>query len=55
MQGTFSLYSVCLPEPGMFSGHVDEMPVWADWTSSGMEMSMTPWPPVWEPEMPSRP
>jgi hypothetical protein len=25
------------------------------WTSSGMEMSMTPWPPVWEPEMPSRP
>ena len=44
-----------LPEPGMFSGQVDEMPVWPDWTSSGMEMSMTPWPPVWEPQMPSRP
>jgi hypothetical protein len=39
----------------MFSGHVLEMPVWPDWTSSGMLMSMTPWPPVWEPEMPSRP
>jgi hypothetical protein len=25
--GTFSLYSVCFPEPGMFSGQVDVMPV----------------------------
>jgi hypothetical protein len=40
----------------MFSGHVavvDSEP--PDVTSSGMEMSMTPWPPVWEPLMPSRP
>jgi hypothetical protein len=50
------LYSVCFPLAGMFSGHVDEeMPVWPDWTSSGMEMSMTPWPPVWLPLIPSRP
>jgi hypothetical protein len=40
----------------MLSGQVDdEMPVWPDWTSSGMEMSMTPCPPVCEPLIPSRP
>src|SRR5512135_368231 len=39
----------------MLRGHVDPIPVWPDWTSSGREMSMTPWPPVWLPEMPRRP
>ena len=49
------MYSACFPDWGMFSGQelLDSVP--PDWTSSGMEMSMTPWPPVWEPEMPSRP
>ena len=49
------MYSVCFPLCGMFSGHelLDSVPLL--WTSSGMLMSMTPWPPVWEPEMPSRP
>ena len=52
------MYSVWLPVLGRFSGHVPpvlpemEPP---DWTSSGMEMSTMPWPPVWEPEMPIRP
>ena len=48
-------YWVWDPEPGMFSGQVEPMPDPPDWTSSGMEMSMTPWPPVWLPEMPIRP
>ena len=54
-KGTLSLYSVCEPDLGMFSGHEVFARVPPDWTSSGMEMSMTPWPPVWEPETPIRP
>ena len=41
--------SVCDPAPGRFSGHVPKL---LPWTSSEREMSLTDWPPVWEPEMP---
>ena len=41
--------SVCDPAPGRFSGHEPKL---LPWTSSEREMSLTPWPPVWLPEMP---
>src|ERR1035441_7114404 len=53
--GTFSAYCVWLPEAGRFSGHEVPASDPPDWTSSGMEMSMIPWPPVWEPETPTMP
>ena len=37
------------PAPGRFSGHEPKL---LPWTSSDREMSLTPWPPVWLPEMP---
>ena len=42
--------SVCEPEAGRFRGQLEKVP--PDWTSSVMEMSRTPWPPVCDPEMP---
>jgi hypothetical protein len=56
--GTFNLYSVCLPVCGRLMGQFALDPLmlfWEDWTSSGIEMSRTFWPPVWEPLIPSRP
>jgi hypothetical protein len=41
--------SVCDPAPGRFSGHEPKL---EPLTSSDSEMSLTDWPPVWEPEMP---
>ncbi len=41
--------SVWLPAPGRFSGHEVKL---EPLTSSDSEMSLTPWPPVWLPEMP---
>lgn len=42
--------SVWEPAGGRFSGHEPKDPPVE--TSSGMETSRTPWPPVWLPEMP---
>ena len=42
--------SVWLPAVGSDSGQVPKEPPVC--TSSDMDTSSTPWPPVWEPEMP---
>jgi len=48
--GMFRLTTVWEPAPGRFSGHEENDPPVE--TSSGIDTSRTPWPPVCEPDTP---